>query len=67
MIKLYAIQKLFSSRLLSKNIKITVYKTIIFPVVLHESEIWSLILREVHGLRVFGNSGSEYLNRRGMR
>jgi hypothetical protein len=31
---------------LSKNIKIRIYKTIIFPVVLHGCESWSLILRE---------------------
>jgi hypothetical protein len=41
-----------SSRLLSKNIKIRIYKTIIFLVVLYECEIWSLILRAEHRLRV---------------
>jgi hypothetical protein len=31
------------------------YKTIILPVVLYGSEIWSLTLREEHRLRVFEN------------
>jgi hypothetical protein len=34
------------SRLLSKNIKIRIYKTIILPVVLYGCETWSLTLRE---------------------
>jgi hypothetical protein len=41
--------------LLSKNIKIGIYKTIILPVVLYGCETWSLILREEHRLKVFGN------------
>jgi hypothetical protein len=44
-----------SSRLLSGNEKIKIYKTIIFPVVLHGRETWSLTLREEHSLRVFEN------------
>jgi hypothetical protein len=44
-----------SSRLLSKNIKIRIYKTIILPVVLYGCETWSLILREENRLRVFEN------------
>jgi hypothetical protein len=44
-----------SSRLLSKNIKIKIYKTIILPVVLYGWETWSLTLREEHKLRVFEN------------
>jgi hypothetical protein len=43
------------SRLLSKNIKIKIYKTIILPVVLYGWENWSLTLREEHRLRVFEN------------
>jgi hypothetical protein len=39
--------------LLSKNVKIRAYKTIILPVVLYGSENWSLTLRDVHRLRVF--------------
>jgi hypothetical protein len=41
--------------LLSKNIKIRIYKTIILPVVLYGCETWSLTLRKEHGLRVFEN------------
>jgi hypothetical protein len=37
---------LLSFRLLSKNINIKLYKTIIFPVVLYGCETWSLTLRE---------------------
>ena len=44
-----------SSRLLSKNLKIKIYKTIILPVVLYGCEAWSLILREERRLRVFEN------------
>jgi hypothetical protein len=44
-----------SSRLLSKNLKIRIYKTIILPVVLYGSETWSLTLKEEHRLRVFEN------------
>jgi hypothetical protein len=44
-----------SSRLLSKNIKIKIYKTIILPVVLYGCETWSLTSREKHRLRVFEN------------
>jgi hypothetical protein len=42
-----------SSRLLPRNIKIRIYKTIILPVVLYGCETWSLTLREEHRLRVF--------------
>ena len=44
-----------SSNLLSKNLKIKIYRTIILPVVLYGCETWSLILREERRLRVFGN------------
>jgi hypothetical protein len=44
-----------SSRLLSKNVKVKIYKTIILPVVLCGYENWSLALREEHRPRVFGN------------
>jgi hypothetical protein len=43
------------SRLLSKNVKIRIYKTIILPVVLYGLETWSLTLKEEHRLRVFEN------------
>ena len=42
----HSVQKLLSSRLLSKNLKIKIYRTIILPVVLYGCETWSLILRE---------------------
>ena len=48
-------QNLLSSRLLSKNLKIKIYRTIILPVVLYGCETWSLILREERRLRVFEN------------
>jgi hypothetical protein len=48
-------QNLLSSRLLSKNIKIRIYKIIILPVVLYWCGTWSLILKEEHRLRVFQN------------
>jgi hypothetical protein len=41
--------------LLSKNLKIKIYRTIILPVVLYGCETWSLTLREEHRLRVLGN------------
>jgi hypothetical protein len=44
-----------SCRLLSKNINIRIYKTIILPTVLNGRETWSLTLREQHRLRVSGN------------
>jgi hypothetical protein len=44
-----------SSRLLSTNVKVKIYKTIILPVVLYGCETWSLTLREEHRLRVFEN------------
>ena len=39
--------------LLSKNLKIKIYRTIILPVVSYGCETWSLILREERRLRVF--------------
>jgi hypothetical protein len=44
-----------SFRLLSRNIKVKIYKTIILPVVLYGCKYWSLTLREEHRLRVFEN------------
>jgi hypothetical protein len=41
--------------LLSRNVKVKIYKTIILPVVLYGCETWSLGLREEHRLRVFEN------------
>jgi hypothetical protein len=44
-----------SSRLISKTLKIKIYKTVILPIVLYGCETWSLNLREEHRLRVFEN------------
>ena len=41
----HSVQNLLSSRLLSKNLKIKIYRTIILPV-LYGCETWSLTLRE---------------------
>jgi hypothetical protein len=38
----HSVQNLLSSRLLSKNVNIRIYKTIILPVVLYQCETWSL-------------------------
>jgi len=43
------------SSLLSKNIKIKVYRTKIFTVVLYGCETWSLTIRDERRLRVFEN------------
>ena len=51
----YSVQNLLSSRLLSKNLKIKIYRTIILPVVLYGCETWSLTLREERKLRVYEN------------
>jgi hypothetical protein len=51
----HSVQTLLSSRLLSKNLKIRIFKMIILPVVLYMCETWSLTLREEHRLRVFVN------------
>jgi hypothetical protein len=51
----HAVQNLLSSRLLSRNVKIKICKTIILPVVLYGCETWSLTLREEHRLRVSEN------------
>jgi hypothetical protein len=44
-----------ATALLSKNVKIGIYKTIILSVVLYGCETGSLTLREEHRLRVFEN------------
>jgi hypothetical protein len=42
----HSVQNLLSSCVLSENVKIKIYKTIIFPMVLYRRETWSLTLRE---------------------
>ena len=49
------VQNLLSSSLLSKNLKIMAYRTIILPDVLYGCETWSLTVREECRLRVFEN------------
>ena len=41
--------------MLSKKLKIKIYRTIILPVVLYGCETWSLTLREERRMRVFEN------------
>jgi hypothetical protein len=49
------IQKCVLQILLSKNIKIKIYRSITVPVVLYGCETWSLTLREECRPRVFEN------------
>jgi hypothetical protein len=51
----HSVHSLLSSRLLSGNLKVKVYKTLILSVVLYGCETWSVTLREEHRLRVFEN------------
>jgi hypothetical protein len=51
----YSVQNLLSFRLLSKNLKIRIYKNIILLLVLYGCETWSLTVREEYRLRVFKN------------
>jgi hypothetical protein len=50
----HSVQSL-SSRMLSMNLKVKIYKIIFMSVVLYGCETWSLTLREEHRLRVFEN------------
>jgi hypothetical protein len=51
----HSVQSLLSSRLLSTNLEVKIYKTLILPAVLYGYETWSLTLREEHRLRVSEN------------
>jgi hypothetical protein len=51
----HSIQSLLPSRLLSRKLKVKIYKTVILPLVWYCCETWSLTLREEHRLRVFEN------------
>jgi hypothetical protein len=51
----HSVQSLLSYRLLSRNVKVKIYKTIILPVVWYGCKTWSLTLREEHRLRAFNN------------
>jgi len=50
-----SVQNLLSSSLLSKKLKVKIYRTIILPVCLYGCETWSLTLREERRLRVSEN------------
>jgi hypothetical protein len=47
--------KSFVFRLISKNLNIKIYKTVILPFLLYGCETWSLTLREEHRLKVSEN------------
>ena len=51
----HSVQNLLSSKWLTKNLKIQIYRTIILPVLLYGCETWSLTRREERKLRVFEN------------
>jgi hypothetical protein len=53
----HSVQNVLSCSLLSKNLKIKIYRTtsIILPVVLYGYETWSLTLREERRLKLFEN------------
>jgi len=51
----HSVQNLLSSKLLSKNLKIKIYRIIILPVVLYGCETWHETLREERKPRVFEN------------
>ena len=50
----FGAESFLSSSLLSKNLKLKIYKTVILPV-LYGCETWTLTLREKRRLRVFEN------------
>jgi len=51
----HSMQNLLSSRLLSRKLKIKIYRTKILPVVLYGCEVSSLTLREERKLRALEN------------
>jgi hypothetical protein len=51
----HPVQIILLSRLLLRNVKIKIYKTIILPLVPYGFETWTLALREEHRLRVLKN------------
>jgi len=48
-------QNLLSLNLLSKNINMKIYRTIILPAVLYGCKTWSFTMREERKLKVFEN------------
>jgi hypothetical protein len=55
----HSVQNLLSSRLLSRNVKIRIYKTIVLPVVLYGCKTWSWTLREEHRQGVWEQGAEE--------
>jgi hypothetical protein len=53
--RLNSVQNLLSSHLISKNLKIKIYKTVVLPIALYRCETWSLTLREEHRLNIYEN------------
>jgi hypothetical protein len=51
----HSVQSLLSFRLLSRNVKVKIYKPIILPVVLYGCETWSFTLMEENRLRMSEN------------
>jgi len=51
----YSVHNLLSASLLSENINVKIYRTIILPFVLYGCETWSPTVSEEHRLRLFGN------------
>jgi hypothetical protein len=51
----HSVQNVMSSSLLSRDIKIRIYRTVILPVVLYGCETCSLTLKDGHRLKVFDN------------
>ena len=52
---LSSVKHLLSSSLLSKNLKIKIYRNIILPVVMYGCETWSFTLKDERRLSVFEN------------
>jgi hypothetical protein len=49
----HSVQSLLSSRLLSRNLKVKIFKNIILPVILYGCGSWPVTLREAHRLKRF--------------
>jgi hypothetical protein len=46
--------KLFRSKLLSRNTKLKIYKTLIRPILSYGLEAWTMTSEEINALRIFG-------------
>jgi len=51
----YSVKKLLTSRLISRKLKLKIYKTVILSIILYGCESWSTTLADEHTLRVFEN------------